>query len=275
MTNRLGLLPILASSSFLLFLSAVYEVASQAQAEEATRTVVSIADGIRWTQLYPDWFFQLLLLLMIVALSGVVVSTTFYLGTPYTGGKPILQIGLDSLFLSYLAFMFSTAVYVVLTSGPLRITWFPVVGANAYAVTVLIYTTAGFWLFRRFGWKAMVPLALTGVLQEATWNFAYFTLYPSFPASILSKSWVEYVLVIIVAAPVLIFLQKRWFRIRLRRSPWVLAFPAYFLLYYLLGMPTVAGPPMTFHTNSLVFEATYVLTCMISYLKGVELDARH
>ena len=172
--------------------------------------------------------------------------------------------------------MLGTALFDMFREGlgAERIVWFPFVGASAYTVTVVLYCIAGLWLLRKFGWKGVVPLALIGILQEGTWNLGYYILYPSFLSTVVSAPWLEYVAVIVLSAPLLIGLQRRWFTVHLRGSLWTLAFPVYFLLYFLLGMPTVDGSAMAVHTNTLFFEGTYVGACMVTYLGGVRLDAK-
>jgi hypothetical protein len=180
---------------------------------------------------------------------------------------------LDVLLLAYLLAMFGDAFYAIVSYGALRIVWFPIVNASAYTVTVLIYCVVGLWLFSRFRWKAAVPLGLIGIFQEGTWNLGYITLYPNFP-SIQTVFWEEYVVAIIVATPVFLFLQRRWFESRLSWNPLALIFPAYFAIYYLLGMPTYDYVPNAAHTNTVGFEVLYVLACMVFYLALLKLDLR-
>lgn len=272
MIAKSKLLPIAVQSLFFAFLLSISIVATLKETQ--AKIFVKTANGLVSAQLYPDWFFQLMLLLIIVAAAILGATLAFYFRKSSVQHMSFAHLALDALVLSYLGMMYGLALYAMMSGGPIRIVWLPFVSASAYTVTVLTYTTAGFWLFRRFGWKVVIPLGIIGILQEATWNVGYYSLYPNFVASVSTQSWIEYVSVIIVAAPILIALQERWFTIRLRRNPWILVFPLYFALYYLLGMPTVDGAPEAAHTNSLVFEGTYVATCLLSYLKGVGLDAR-
>lgn len=273
--RKLRLLPVLVSGSFFVFLLFVYRFANEMQKETVSKTLISTANGVSWVELYPDWFFQLLVLLMLVALAGLSVSVASYLDSSFEEHKPqLVRLGLDFLVLMYLLVMFAYAIYDILIQGPIRVVWFPFVNASAYTVTVLIYSVVGLWLFRRFGWKTIIPLGLIGVFQEATWNFGYVSLYPNFPRSEYLPAWLTYTLVIVTATPVLLFLQHKWFRMRFSLNPWVFVFPLYYAFYYFLGMPTASSLPGTAHTNSLIFEGLYVLSCVVFYLAGFRLEQR-
>lgn len=274
--HRFNLLPAMTSSFFLVFLIGIYSYASIIQQEVASRTVTSTLSGVSWIVFYPEWFFQSLKLFMILALAMLLASLALYFEIPYVQGKPRLRISLDTVVFVYFLSMLGTALFDLFSEGlgPERIVWFPFVGASAYTITVVLYSIAGLWLLWRFGWKGVVPLALIGILQEGTWNLGYYVMYPSFLSTVASASWLEYVAVMVVTAPLLIVLQRKWFKVDLRRNLSVLVFPAYFLLYFLLGMPTVDGTAMAVHTNTLLFEGTYVGACMVTYLGGVRLDAK-
>jgi hypothetical protein len=272
--NVLNLVQALVLGLFVIFVTGTYVVSSLVQQEVQSKTLTSIPNGVTWVQFYPQWFLQLLFVSILVALTGVLVSLASYVDIPHVRRQPASQFGLSILVVVYFLAMSGIAIYDMITGGPLRIVWFPFVNASAYPITVVIYSAAGIWLVSKFGWKGIVPLVLIGILQEATWNIAYLTLYPFFLADVASQSWFEYVFVIVVAAPTFVFLQRKWFTVHLRSGIWILVLPAYFVLYYLLGMPTVDGPSMTVHTGSLVFEEAYVVACVVTYLKGVEIDAR-
>ncbi|MDG6934734.1 MAG: hypothetical protein JRN68_08545 [Nitrososphaerota archaeon] len=83
MINRLRLLPVLVSSLFLFFLITIYEIASQAQAEDTARTLVSTANGLQWTQLYPNWFFQVLMALVTMMAVGLAILVARYFGKSF------------------------------------------------------------------------------------------------------------------------------------------------------------------------------------------------
>jgi hypothetical protein len=63
--------------------------------------------------------------------------------------------------------------------------------------------------------------------------------------------------------PILLFIQIRRLHFRFRMSRLTLVFPAYYLIYMLIGMPTGTG---TGH----LFETAFIITLMISYINTID-----
>lgn len=75
MADKLKLTPVLVSSSFLIFLLAMYEMAI---AKNAGAPKIFTVNGWVTPQPYPDWFLPLLISLMILTLSGLTLALAHY-----------------------------------------------------------------------------------------------------------------------------------------------------------------------------------------------------
>jgi hypothetical protein len=78
MSKTMRLLPVLASCSFLAFLILIYYVTTQMEDRYVSETLASSLNQASWVWLFPNWFFQLLNGLLIVAAMGLSYSTIRY-----------------------------------------------------------------------------------------------------------------------------------------------------------------------------------------------------
>lgn len=79
MESRQRMVPVLVILAFLILLLVLYGAAYQRQTVEATQRTVITSNGLVSAQLYPDWFFQLLMFLVAMTLGGLMYSIGRYI----------------------------------------------------------------------------------------------------------------------------------------------------------------------------------------------------
>jgi hypothetical protein len=180
---------------------------------------------------------------------------------------------LNAAYVSYFATVGAYAVYC-LSVGRVRAYWVPGF-ANAYGTSAIVYSAIALLYFDWFRWKGIVFVALTGVVQEAAWNFQYLALYPG-ALAYYSRffSWDLYVAAIVVAFPVCVLLIRRWFRVDLwPLHPFVIFAVVWFVVYWILGMPTflplIDGGPRT----ATLFDETLYVVSSCAFVLGL-IEAR-
>lgn len=187
-----------------------------------------------------------------------------------------MSLALDWVFLTFLGYASFMAGVSLLLQADARVLIWPWPNVSAYCTTVFIYAATGVWYFQKFRWKAVIPLAAIGLLQEGLWTSMYFTLYPGFvdQAMAASSSWVVYVLSLFVAAPVVYFLQRRWFRIDTGHFLLTAAGFGYMVLYYFIGMPVFFQYTGVPHTPTLLPESLFVVASVALYMGLARLEKR-
>ena len=191
-------------------------------------------------------------------------------------GYKAVSLGLDWAFLTFLGYSCFMAMTSLLLQADARVLLWPWPNVSAYCTTVFIYAAVGVYYFEKFRWRAVVPLGLIGIVQEAAWSFGYYTLYPGFvpQAMAASTSWIDYVAAVALAAPVLVYFQRRWFRVHEGHLMLLGLGAAYMGFYYLIGMPVFFQYTGVAHTPTLLPETMFVVSSIAVYMGLVRLERR-
>lgn len=67
----------------MVFLAMVYVASSATQQRIMSETMTPTANGVTWVQYYPEWFFQILALLVVATLIGWTTTVARFFGKPY------------------------------------------------------------------------------------------------------------------------------------------------------------------------------------------------
>jgi hypothetical protein len=158
--------------------------------------------------------------------------------------------------------------FLILSRAPIyeRIVIIPILNGSAYVSTVMIYACAGImlWSIKKLRWKSIFPILTMAGIQEISWNVPYSMLNPQFVSKAVSSNphWPAYMLMLFILTPILLFIQIRKLHFRFRPSRLTLVFPAYYLTYMLIGMPT--------SSSGHLFETAFIITLMISYINTID-----
>ena len=173
---------ILVSGSLLGFIIYMYHVASTIQQRVALDTMTPVVNGIRWTVYYPEWFFQTLTLLAVVALFGLAISVARYLGRPWpsAGQRASRWTTVASFLLPGMLFLY--AVISALTNGIGVQMWvIPrisnlLVGYPAYPSSIILFSAFAVSMLS-FGEKGVLMALFAAGSYDSLTSIAYKIFY--------------------------------------------------------------------------------------------------
>ncbi|MDG6921359.1 MAG: hypothetical protein JRN59_07510 [Nitrososphaerota archaeon] len=249
MNNKRRLVPILTLSFFLLFLIAIYEVAKQAQADEATRTVVSITNGIQWVQLYPDWFFQVIYLSIAVTTAGLLFAVSQWWNVPARVGL-LLSVELSAI--ASFAALVAYASLAIAMSGNL-FAYVYIFGFTLHAYPIVIWFFFYLVFYRKFGWNS-IPLFLfaQGLNENIFDAFYLITRSSTIPPP---SAWYYNVVLLnlcFVIGSLIVLRPKIKFSFWTGYAPLGVLFAEYMVASFFPAIYPVTSPSQPYYNNFLV-----------------------
>ena len=175
-SEMIKLAPSLLFSSLLVFLVTISYLALEMQNRVAVETMRSTTNGLQWTQLYPNWFFPLMCLMMFLVTSALYTSVSFYLRRDSKSSFRAAVLCLtDAAFL--LLTELSLVGIAVYSSFTQRLVILPDLYAPE-AYKIVVYSLFAFLVLRRyFGVTYGLVFGLVYTMAESIGNTTYILVH--------------------------------------------------------------------------------------------------
>lgn len=186
--NSIYLLQLAASGLFLGFLAIIYVLSNEIQQKAMSETMTSVSNGVTWVEYYPEWFFQLLYILVIATLTGMILTTELHLDFPFSRSRLTTEHGGTNVMnfkelikdiaeyggLAFIIYYMVSAIFVMAWSKNILegIQLFPGL-YYSHAYPILIWGSIYLAFYPKLRWKSIFVFFIANAVSGEIFNWGY------------------------------------------------------------------------------------------------------